>query len=77
MRLLLANRDGLVNASFALAILIWMASLITMMRVGYMIAPFAIPLFVLSLMGRVTWRRAILAAAGIGWGAWMLSVALG
>lgn len=73
----LTNRAGLADASFALAILVWSASLVTMMYVGYMIAPFAIPLFIAGLWGRVTWRRVVLAAMGIGWALWMLWVWFG
>ena len=74
MKLTLTNRTVLVDAIFALAILVWSASLFTMMHVGYMIAPFSIPLFVVGLMGHFTWRRAILAAMGVGWATWMLWV---
>ncbi len=71
-----AGRSTLVDATFALAVLVWMASLVTMMHVGYMIAPFAIPLFIVSLRARATWRRAVIAALGIGWGGWMLWIGL-
>ncbi|MDE2892187.1 MAG: hypothetical protein OXN86_06785 [Chloroflexota bacterium] len=70
-------RAVLVDVCFALAVLVWLASLATMFHVGYLIGPFAIPLFVVALLGRCTWRRAFLAALGVGWGAWMLSLALG
>ncbi len=77
MKLVPANQAGLVEAIFALAILIWMASLVTMMHVGYMIAPFTIPLFIVGLIGHFTWRRAVLATMGLAWACWMLWVAFG
>ena len=69
----LTNRAVLVDASFAIVILVWSASLFTMMHVGYMIATFAIPLFVAGLWSRFTWRRSVLAAMGIGWAIWSVT----
>lgn len=73
----MTKRATLVNAGFALAIAIWIASLATMMHVGYMIAPFAIPLFIVGLMGQFTWRRAVLTTMGLAWSGWILWVAIG
>ena len=68
----LRRRVNIFDATFALAIIVWMASLATMMHVGQMIAPIAIPLFAAGLIGHFTWRRVVLAAMGIGWAGWML-----
>ena len=66
------RRVNIFDATFALAIIVWMASLATMMHVGQMIAPIAIPSFVAGLIGHFTWRRVVLAAMGIGWAGSML-----
>lgn len=67
----------LTDAIFALALAVWLMSLATMMWIGYMIAPVSIPLFIVGLVGRVTWRRAVLATMGLSWAVWMLWNALG
>ncbi len=78
MKLTLTHRGRLVDACFVLAVLVWIASLsMVTSSISYMIAPFAIPLFVVGLAGHFTWRRAVLAAMGIGWATWMLWVGLG
>ncbi len=76
MRLTLTHQAKLVDASFALASLIWIASLATMMSIGYIIAPFSIPLFVVGLAGRFTRHRAFISALGIGWAVWALLIAV-
>lgn len=77
MKLTLPGSAWLIDAVFALALLVWIASLATMMHIGYLIAPFSIPLFIAGLMGHFSWRRAVLAMMGFAWAVWMLWVAFG
>ena len=71
------DQRRLTDAVFVLALAVWITSLATMMWIGYMIAPVSIPLFIVGLVGRCTWRRAVLAAMGLSWAVWMLWNALG
>lgn len=77
MKPTLTKRLNLVDLSFSLAVLIWIVSLASLASpASYLIAPFALPLFILSLVGHFNWRRAALAAMSAGWTAWILWVGL-
>ena len=76
MKIAPTTQEWLIDATFTLALLLWITSIATMFWVGYMIAPFSIPLFIIGLAGHFTWRRAAIATLGTTWSSWMLWVAL-